>query len=255
MLKYIYHKTQSLISKPHFQLSKILPSDVFLVSYPRSGNTWVRYLLANLLEPERDWDINNLRRVVPDIYESFPANWLQRSPRVLKSHEPFTSRYKNVIYLYRDGRDVAVSYYDYMKKLHKYEDDFPTFLTLFLTDGLPYGSWHRHIGSWLLENPVASLYSLQYEQLFAAPAQELQKLGAFLGQPWDSLAIQTAIEKASLDHYRKDFRTLKHWRKGFQGGVKGGPGRWREVFTPDQNDLFWTIAGSVAQKKGYFREE
>src|SRR5437016_13045920 len=31
---------------------EVLPNDVFLVSYPRSGNTWIRFLIGNLACPD-----------------------------------------------------------------------------------------------------------------------------------------------------------------------------------------------------------
>ena len=37
---------------------KIRESDVFLVSYPRSGNTWVRFLLANVVESDAEQPID-----------------------------------------------------------------------------------------------------------------------------------------------------------------------------------------------------
>jgi hypothetical protein len=30
----------------------VFPDDTFIVSYPRSGNTWTRFWIANLLHPE-----------------------------------------------------------------------------------------------------------------------------------------------------------------------------------------------------------
>ena len=39
---------------------RLLADDIYLVSYPRSGNTWLRYLLTNLRFPEAIWDVNSL---------------------------------------------------------------------------------------------------------------------------------------------------------------------------------------------------
>src|ERR671924_2206755 len=70
-------------------------SDVFLVSYPRSGNTWLRFLLANALRPAEAATFATFGEVVPDIYDETDRELRRRpSPRVLKSHEPFDRRYR-----------------------------------------------------------------------------------------------------------------------------------------------------------------
>ena len=75
----------------------VLPTDVFLVSYPRSGNTWLRFLLANALRPEQA-TFTTVGEVVPDIYDETDRELLRRpSPRILKSHEPFDPRYPRVV--------------------------------------------------------------------------------------------------------------------------------------------------------------
>src|SRR5919109_3198459 len=74
-------------------------SDVFLVSYPRSGNTWLRFLLANALRPAEAATFATFGEVVPDIYDETDRELRRRpSPRVLKSHEPFDRRYRRGAY-------------------------------------------------------------------------------------------------------------------------------------------------------------
>jgi hypothetical protein len=111
----------SILIRKHFfptnqKIFNTLPGDVFLVSYPRSGNTWMRYLLASLLEPDLEWNINSISRLIPDLHDKWPDDYLKPSPRVIKSHFPYQKAYKKVIYPYRDGRDVAISHYDYQKR-------------------------------------------------------------------------------------------------------------------------------------------
>ena len=43
----------------------VYPDDTFLVSYPKSGNTWVRFLLANLLFPDEEVGFANINRLLP----------------------------------------------------------------------------------------------------------------------------------------------------------------------------------------------
>src|SRR5271154_483438 len=78
----------------------ILPDDVFLVSYPKSGNTWIRFLLANLIFPEQPATFANIHRLVPDPTDSAKRDFdrLPR-PRIIKSHDCYDPRYPRVIYV------------------------------------------------------------------------------------------------------------------------------------------------------------
>ena len=86
-------------------------ADVFIVSYPRSGNTWIRFLLANLLAPHETITFRNIENFVPDLHKSAAVldNW--PGHRYIKSHHRCYDRYPRFLYLYRDGRDAVVSCY------------------------------------------------------------------------------------------------------------------------------------------------
>jgi len=81
----------------------IYPDDTFVVSYPKSGNTWTRFLLANLVYCNEDITFSNIERKIPDPSMVTRAD-LERvpRPRIVKSHEYFDPRYKRVIYIVLD---------------------------------------------------------------------------------------------------------------------------------------------------------
>ena len=82
---------------------QVFSDDIFLVSYPKSGNTWTRFLLGNLMNPNDCITFANVERKVPDIYaESKMTLKKTPRPRLIKSHECFDPRYRRVIFIVRD---------------------------------------------------------------------------------------------------------------------------------------------------------
>lgn len=186
----------------------VLPDDIFLVSYPKSGNTWTRFLLANLLFPEKSPSFGNLHKLIPDP-EVTPKREMDRMrrPRVIKSHDCFDPRYPRVIYITRDPRDVVLSQYHYHRKLRKIDDAAPLaqFVARFLAgQTCIHGSWGENVASWLVkQRNEASFLMLRYEDMVSDTATELAKIVRFLGLRYDSRRIEQAVERSSAKEMRR----------------------------------------------------
>jgi len=186
----------------------VFPDDTFLVSYPKSGNTWVRFLLANLIYPNETVEFSNINRLLPAPGVSskrFLRN-LPR-PRILKSHETFDVRFRKVIYLVRDPRDVVVSEYHFNLKKRYIEPDvtLDQFVKRFIAgETSSYGSWWEHTASWIAArhgNPAFLL--VRYEDLLTDGIGETGKIAEFLGIQAGPERLQAAIERSSADRMRK----------------------------------------------------
>src|SRR5215467_4256580 len=197
----------------------VLPDDIFLVSYLRSGSTWIRFLFGNLIHQDEEITFANLDRRVPSIYD-FPDRILRTLPRVLKSHECFDPRYPRVIHVVRDPRDVAVSFYFYNLKVRVIPDGYPMdeFVERFIAaqvvgyaDRL--GSWEDHTLSWYRLRQGRSTYQLiRYEDLLSNPAPELTKVAPLLGIPADKARFERAVKLSSASNMRSlEKKEWKQW--------------------------------------------
>ena len=186
----------------------VYPDDTFLVSYPKSGNTWVRFLLANLIHPNETVGFANINQLLPapGVLSKRFLKTLPR-PRILKSHEPFDVRFRKVIYLVRDPRDVAVSeyYFDRKKRYIAPEMTLEQFIKPFLAgETSSYGSWWEHAASWIgprYGNPAFLL--VRYEDLLTDPIGKTAKIAEFLGIKADEERLRAAVERSSADRMRK----------------------------------------------------
>jgi hypothetical protein len=165
------------------------PDDVFISSYPRSGTTWLQHI-AHVLVRDGDSGFRHISDVVP-WFERTLALGQRRAcdfedipgPRLFKSHLPFSWLPRGARYLYvvRDGRDVAVSYYHFYRSHLGFEGTFPEFLARFLVGRLQYRSWFRHVNGWLAHAGSPVVHIVFYERLLHDLPAVLSEIAHFCG--------------------------------------------------------------------------
>jgi hypothetical protein len=188
----------------------VYPDDTFIVSYPRSGNTWTRFLIANLLHPEEPATFANIERLVPDA-EAQSNRRLKGipRPRCIKSHEYFDHRYRRVIYVVRDPRDVALSYYNFVRKYRHIDDSYPLdrYVDDFVSGRLSsadWGTWAENVGTWIsarAKDPKFLL--LRYEDMIENPARDLARIAEFFNIEAGPDRLANVISRSSAQHMRE----------------------------------------------------
>jgi hypothetical protein len=242
----------------------IFADDVFLTSYPRSGNTWTRFLVGNLVHTEEAVTFLNVERLVPDMYKhgDYYLRHLSR-PRILKSHEVFDPRYKKVIYIVRDPRDVAISNYHWEMKQRAVNDNCP------IEDFLPgwiegkvwdrLGNWGDHVTSWVsTRGDRDGFIVLRYEDLIADPARELVKVAKLLGIEPTRERLARAAELSSADRMRqleetqgKKWVQTRYTRQDKPFVRKASSGGWKAVLAPKSVEQIEAAWGHIMISLGY----
>lgn len=242
----------------------IYPDDVFLTSYPRSGNTWTRFLVGNLVHQNEPITFLNVERLVPDMYKhsDHTLRTLPR-PRVLKSHECFDPRYKKIIYVVRDPRDVALSNYHWEMKQRSMGDSYPIgeFVPQFMEPLFwpRLGSWADHVTSWLsTRQGKEGFLLLRYEDMLANPEQELGKVARLLGVDPTPERLRRATELSSADRMRKLEKTqgdrwvqTRDTRQDKQFVRKASAGGWREILPLQSVQMIESEWGDIMKALGY----
>jgi len=242
---------------------EIRESDVFLVSYPKSGNTWLRFLIGNYLS-KGEMDFSNGHIYMPDIhYNPEQIEKIVFHPRFIKSHFSFKPEYKNVIYLVRDGREVAVSLYYFLVKMKvlKKDIEFSDYLeNYFYTGKTPFGHWNKHIFSWLRDNKPQNLMVVKYEDLIADTMNEFEKIINFSGLILDKEILRIAVDRSSFDSMKKDeelntkvLNELGHDTTDTTYRIirAGRTNSWQMKFTIDESKKFLDLYGDALEFLGY----
>lgn len=189
----------------------VYPDDIFIVTYPRSGTTWLQMILYQLTT-NGELDFNHISEKVPWYerfvrYEETIPN-LKR-PRIFKSHLRY-SGIKSVpkgkcryIYVTRNIGDVLVSYYHFYASHLGFKGNFDQFFNLFINGRVRYGGWIKHINNWETNRKKINVLFLRYEDLIRDLEKEIRKIADFCDIEILEERLPEILERCSFDYMKK----------------------------------------------------
>jgi len=177
----------------------LIKRNIVIVSYPKSGNTWLRFIFANLIRPDLNHTFDTVIGLVPAL-GSPEMEMLSRDERtgIYKTHSEKDRGFPNVIYIIRHIGDVLISFYHHNRKFYDYQKP----LTDFIAD-MGYGNdWHRHIAYWLnkYKRRKRSMVIVRYEDLWKNPLPIILDIVRMFKLHYGEEQVKTAIEKSSFNN-------------------------------------------------------
>ena len=223
---------------------------ILVNEYPKSGGTWPSKMIA---------EATGL---------TCPTHRLPTlGPCVMHGHFLTSTNLPKTVYVWRDGRDIAVSWYYHFVVGNQYTkpeavqivreaagitdhenvaESFPLALAYFLKGPRhPRFTWASFVDRWADSDHL----HVKYEDLKADPVGELQRLTLGLtGAPLEEARAQTIVDTHSFSKQAKreagEEDSGNYLRKGIVGD-------WKNHFTLQTRELFAKQAGAQLIKLGY----
>lgn len=200
----------------HFQSQT---GDILLVTYPKSGTTWLKALMFTIVNRKTFHDLENpLLKSNPHELVTFLETYANKNPRdprprpppaasvssvMMNTHMSFTSLPDSIktsdcriVYAFRDPKDVLVSCWHFISKIKKAEEVQPISLAeafeQFSRGASAYGPYWDHVMEYWkasLEFPGKILF-LSYEELKKDPFPHVRKLAEFLGYGFSTEEVE-----------------------------------------------------------------
>ncbi len=219
---------------------------IFIVSFPKSGTTWVEMILYQLTT---DGNLDNISHLMDEIpFLETQLNPINLIPaKVIKTHLPhkFFWMFKNkgkFIYIMRDGLDVAVSYYHHYCNYVDFHGSFDEFYkSHFLNLKALDGCWFKHVSYWLKEKANPNVLFVRYEDMKKNLESVIRDIIQFCEIVVKEEDMPRIIERCSFEYMKQhedkiDFgshfnmQLLKTKKKVGNFIRKGGSG-YREEYT------------------------
>ncbi|HUE87972.1 MAG TPA: sulfotransferase domain-containing protein [Vicinamibacterales bacterium] len=210
---------------------------VALASFPRSGNTWLRFMLeaatGELTGNASDREARVLHRAKDGL--------------VIKTHRRDSYRYTHAIHLVRSPFDVADSFFDWKRSLgwtgKHGEESWDEFVRRIIP------LWTLHTRHWL--DTRTPTFLIRYEDCLREPAPQFRALLAWLDRPVSDETLHAAIDATSFEQLKR-----KQSAESPVGGKffrRGAAAKGIERFSPEQRQWVLAQARRELEQSGYER--
>jgi hypothetical protein len=202
----------------------------------------MRFILANLNNPNLTVDFSNIEKLVPDPYISRVPPQSGKYGAFCKSHSVFTPLMKKVIYIVRDPRDVCVSYYKHQQRVlgATFDLSIEEFVEAFVSGEIDgYGTWAENVNSWMAcRGHGENFCVIRYENLRKLDLHQSYELLKKMLPELGYKDFSEAYKKSSFDNMqRHEKNSADQWkiRKREKGrGLfvrKGHSGEWHNFLS------------------------
>lgn len=276
------------------------PDDVLITTFPKSGTSWMQEIIWTMVHnPKLDnpkaqeslwlrspdisldmmFDSKTLGGKAPESYqkkfrEQCPGKNekegvtlhladAEPSPRILKSHYPFTLMPKDVldrvkvVYVARNPKDMAISLFNNFKmfKVFEFESEKEEYFKDIMNNKTLYCPYWPHVKEAWGKRHHPNLLFLFYEDMKADIMKELGRINEFLGTGLSQESLENVARHTSFSAMKsrgepitdpvfdkKDDNEVRFFRKGTTGD-------WKNHFSPEMQKEFdqWikeNLAGS-----------
>ncbi|XP_047455735.1 amine sulfotransferase-like [Mugil cephalus] len=240
---------------------EIRDSDVFVVTYPKSGTIWMQQILLLI---EAKGDVKAISKqgsysnaaLVPwiELNGNREAFITAPSPRLRVTHLQYqflpaalSQKKGKVIYVARNPKDVLVSYFHFHKLANMLETpkDFDDFFEKFLTGDVSACCWFEHIKTWYSHKDDMNMLFITYEEMIQDLPSVVERISVFLGKELTDEQLVNVVQHSIFSNMRKIPQASYEGAQGnllnsHQGRFmrKGIIGDWKNHFTVAQNERF-----------------
>jgi len=188
--------------------------DAFIISYPKSGRTWLQKMLIEAVRLEKGVDIDladisALNTHITDFPNLLSTHAGSSWEEVVKDHEQIKvddlAKYQHgqIIYLYRDPRDILVSQYYHI--LHR--SGYQTFDRDYVIDNPNVGllkiiNFMNKWADYTIAHPD-QIVPVAYHALKEAPSDYLTQILDLIDYPVQAAHITQAISNCTLQRMRQ----------------------------------------------------